>query len=121
MSGSTVVILPPDGSMREYLQSLARLATEPVRALAPGHGSRIGDAQGEIERVRAHRLERENKVIVALGEGGAATLEQLLPVVYRDVPAALHVIARFSLLAHLLKLVEDGRASSLEGVYRLHA
>jgi glyoxylase-like metal-dependent hydrolase (beta-lactamase superfamily II) len=110
MHGSTVVILPPDGSMREYLASLQRLAGEPLRALAPGHGSRIDDAQGEIARVLAHRGARERLVLQALAVRGAATVEQLLPEVYSDVPLAVHVLARYSLLAHLIKLVEDGRA-----------
>jgi glyoxylase-like metal-dependent hydrolase (beta-lactamase superfamily II) len=50
MQGSTVVIGPPDGSMSDYLQSLARLQREPVTRLAPGHGLVIEDAQAEIAR-----------------------------------------------------------------------
>ena len=38
MSGSTVIIIPPDGSMRLYLDSLRRLRELPLAALAPGHG-----------------------------------------------------------------------------------
>jgi glyoxylase-like metal-dependent hydrolase (beta-lactamase superfamily II) len=110
MSGSTVVILPPDGSMREYLRSLERLLAEPLRALAPGHGSRIGDACAEIERVIAHRLARERRIAESLAARGSATVVELLPDAYRDVPVALHSLARQSLLAHLIKLVEDGRA-----------
>ena len=55
MSGSTVVILPPDGSMRLYLQSLGRLRTLPLTALLPGHGAAILDPLAEIDRVSAHR------------------------------------------------------------------
>jgi len=44
MSGSTVVILPPDGSMRQYLDSLRRLRGLPVLDLAPGHGAVIQGA-----------------------------------------------------------------------------
>ena len=43
MSGSTVVILPPDGSMRLYLESLRRLRTLPLTALLPGHGAVMPD------------------------------------------------------------------------------
>ena len=110
MSGSTVVILPPDGSMRQYLDSLRRLRELPVRALAPGHGAVIRDAVGEIDRVIAHRLLREQKVIDAMRELGTATLDVLLPVVYADVPASMHPVARYSLLAHVLKLEDEGRA-----------
>jgi glyoxylase-like metal-dependent hydrolase (beta-lactamase superfamily II) len=110
MSGSTVVILPPDGSMRQYLDSLDRLRGMPVRDIAPGHGAVIPGAIAEIDRVVAHRLAREAKVIDALRAQAPATLETLLPVVYSDVPAFMHPLARHSLLAHLIKLAEEGRA-----------
>jgi glyoxylase-like metal-dependent hydrolase (beta-lactamase superfamily II) len=109
MSGSTVVILPPDGSMRQYLDSLHRLRELRVRELAPGHGAVIQGAVAEIDRVIAHRLAREARVIDALCESQAATLDLLLPVVYADVPAFMHPVARYSLLAHVLKLEQEGR------------
>jgi glyoxylase-like metal-dependent hydrolase (beta-lactamase superfamily II) len=110
MQGSTVVITPPDGDMRAYLSSLARLQAEPVRALAPGHGTVIEDGQGEIAAVIAHRLRREAKVIAKLQEaGGAATTDALVAPVYDDVDPRIHPVARFSLLAHLIKLCEDGQ------------
>jgi glyoxylase-like metal-dependent hydrolase (beta-lactamase superfamily II) len=111
MSGSTVVILPPDGSMRLYLQSLERLREMPITDLAPGHGSLMPNAMDEIDRVRAHRLLRESKVVAALRESGSGTLDEILPVVYGDVPRFMHPIAKYSLLAHVLKLEEEGRAA----------
>lgn len=110
MSGSTVVILPPDGSMRLYLQSLDRLREMPIADLAPGHGSLMPNALDEIDRVRAHRLLRESKVVAALREYGPDTLDSILPIVYGDVPRFMHPVAKYSLLAHALKLEEDGRA-----------
>jgi len=44
----------------------------------------------------------------------------LTPVVYADVPATRHGVARRSLRAHLDKLAEDGRAVvSADGIWRL--
>ena len=112
MSGSTVVILPPDGSMRAYLESLRRLRTLPLTALVPGHGAVMPDPHGEIDRVIAHRLKRELKVVAALRRQDAvATLDTLVPDVYDDTPLSLHGLARFSLLAHLQKLEEEGRVT----------
>jgi len=111
MQGTTVVIIPPEGSMRDYLASLRRLQHMPVTALAPGHGSVIPDAQAEIARVIAHRLGREAKVVAALSARGRATIDELLSAVYDDVPVSLHGWARHSLLAHAIKLVEEGRAT----------
>lgn len=110
MQGSTVVIAPPDGHMGDYLRSLQRLQHEPVSRIAPGHGLTIEDAQGEIARIIRHRLQREAKVVQRLGAAKMSTLEALVPRVYDDVDPRLHPVAKSSLLAHLIKLEEDGRA-----------
>ena len=111
MQGSTVVIGPPDGNMQQYLQSLARLQREPVTSIAPGHGLVIEDAQAEVARLIAHRLQREAKVVERLRRAGRATLDVLVTSVYDDVDPRLHPVAKGSLLAHLLKLEADGRAA----------
>ena len=111
MQGSTVVIAPPDGSMSEYLSSLARLQKEPVTRLAPGHGLVIEDAQAEIARIITHRLQREAKVVERLSHVRAANVDTLVVSVYDDVDPRLHPVAKASLLAHLLKLEQDGRVS----------
>jgi len=118
MSGSTVIIIPPDGSMRLYLDSLQQLRDLPLATLAPGHGALIPKAEVEIERVIGHRLAREAKLVRALGGRRAATLEDVLPEVYDDVPKFMHVYARHSLLAHAVKLVEEGRARVEGEIYR---
>jgi len=110
MSGSTVIIIPPDGSMRQYLDSLRRLREMPLAGLAPGHGALNPKAIAEIDRVIAHRLAREARLVRALAERGTATLDEVLPEVYDDVPKFMHLYARHSLLAHAVKLVEEGRA-----------
>jgi glyoxylase-like metal-dependent hydrolase (beta-lactamase superfamily II) len=111
MQGSTVVIGPPDGDMQLYLQSLARLQREPVTRIAPGHGTVIEDAQSEVARLIAHRLQREAKVVERLRRAGRATIDVLVASVYDDVDPRLHPVAKGSLLAHLLKLEADGRAA----------
>jgi glyoxylase-like metal-dependent hydrolase (beta-lactamase superfamily II) len=109
MQGSTVVIWPPDGNMRAYLESLRRLLELDIRVLAPGHGYLIESPQAEIERLIQHRLRREDKVRQAVLQAGEpATINMLLPRAYDDVPKVLHQMAALSLRAHLDKLVEDG-------------
>lgn len=112
MQGSTVVINPPDGDMATYLASLeGLLAIDGLQWFAPGHGFLMASPQDEVRRLVAHRLAREAKVAAALrGAGGPASVDELVPVVYGDVPAARHGIAARSLTAHLLKLAQDGRA-----------
>jgi glyoxylase-like metal-dependent hydrolase (beta-lactamase superfamily II) len=111
LEGVTPVILVPDGDLRAYLDALERLKRYPLRAIAPGHGRVIGEPLREIDRVIAHRLAREAKVMAALAACGVATLDELLAPVYADVPVDRHALARMTLEAHLIKLERDGRAS----------
>ncbi|MEO7853940.1 MAG: NUDIX hydrolase, partial [Rubrivivax sp.] len=53
-------------------------------------------------------LKRETKVLGAVTTEPQTT-DTLLGAVYADVPPKLHMMARRSLLAHLLKLRDDGR------------
>jgi glyoxylase-like metal-dependent hydrolase (beta-lactamase superfamily II) len=111
MNGSTVVIIPPGGDMAAYIASLAHLQTLPIAHIAPGHGGLIDTPLDELKRLVAHRLGRERKVVEALHRLPEATLDALVPVVYKDVPEALHRMARLSLEAHLLKLASEQRAA----------
>lgn len=110
MQGSTVVINPPDGDMSAYLAALAALLDEDLEWFAPGHGFLVAQPHEVVRALIAHRLRREAKVKSALSAAGPQPLPDLLPQVYDDVPAALHPVAARSLLAHLLKLQQDGVA-----------
>jgi glyoxylase-like metal-dependent hydrolase (beta-lactamase superfamily II) len=104
------VILPPDGDMAEYLDSLARLRLLPLTRIAPGHGPMLEQPLAVIDALVAHRLRREARVLAALDAERPASLDDLLPGVYADVDPTLHEIARYSLLAHLIKLARAGAA-----------
>lgn len=119
MEGSTVVIAPPDGDMKEYLESLERLKSIPLQTLAPAHGDLIKQPLDVIEGLIEHRLMRENKVLDGLKAMGPASIEQLTPTVYDDVPSFLHPIARYSLQAHLEKLLKDQKATELNDQWQL--
>ena len=108
LDGVTPVIMPPDGVMADYLQSLRRLAAYGLRAIAPGHGRLLREPYAELERIYAHRLRREVKVRQALRSRGSAQLDELLALVYDDVRPELLPMARCSLEAHLIKLAAAG-------------
>jgi len=103
------VILPPDGDMADYLDSLRRLREMPVALIAPGHGPMLQQPAAVIDGLIQHRLGREARAHGALQRAGMATLEELLAVVYQDIDPGLHELASHTLLAHLLKLERDGR------------
>ena len=114
MQGSTVVIVPPSGDMKAYIDSLRLLLDYPLQCLAPGHGSVIEDPAGAVNWLVNHRLKREQKVVDSLQQTGAADLDTLVLVVYDDVDASLHEMAKLSMTAHLIKLQQESRAH-LEG------
>ncbi len=112
LQGTTPVILPPDGSMADYLQSLQRLQGQSLRSLAPGHGTLIENPGEALSALIRHRLQREQKVVRMLRQQRMAiTLEDLALAVYDDVPAHLLALAQKTLLAHLYKLEAEGRAT----------
>jgi len=115
IDGSTVVIDPPDGNMKHYLESLAKIRARRPAALAPGHGDLIRDPERAIDWIVEHRLGREAKVLAAVEENPNLTTGELVPKVYRDVDAKLYGWAERSLLAHLYKLEDDGIAQRADG------
>ncbi len=114
MNGSTVVIIPPSGDMKAYIESLQRLLEYPLKFIAPGHGELMDDPQGVVEWLVNHRMQREAKVVAGLRQLGRSTVDELVEVVYDDVDTSLHKMAKLSLHAHLIKLVQDERAAEFE-------
>ena len=114
MSGSTVVIRPPDGDMATYLDSLERVRGLRLRKIAPGHGHVIEDPKAVLEHYVTHRGEREAAILAALQAEGTATIDRLVEVVYVDVDAERHPIARHTVHAHLRKLADEGQATSAD-------
>jgi len=117
MDGSTVVIAPPDGNMTEYIDSLKLLENYDISCFAPGHGNYMEDPSKTIKSIIRHRLSRESKVMRCVEKNKNSNIDQLLSLVYDDVPEMLHPIAKMSLKAHLIKLQEDGKIKNLKNDY----
>lgn len=109
--GTTVVILASSGgSLSQYLHSLKRvLALAPVRLL-PAHGPPIDDPPAIIRRYLEHRRQRELQVLSAL-EAGLRTVDAIVDRIYVGLSAPLVPMARESVLAHLIKLEDEGLAT----------
>ena len=104
---STIIIDPPEGHMRTYLNSLNRLLEIPVKTLYPAHGLPHQDGHSLIRRFLKHRQKREDAIKSALA-GDPRSIDELLPDAYADVSADVYPVASRSLLAGLIKLEEDG-------------
>ncbi len=57
-----------------------------------------------------HRAERERQIVDCL-ERGTVTIPAMVETIYADVPRILHPAAACSVLAHLIHMVEEGRAT----------
>jgi len=103
----SVLIDPPEGNMRDYLNSLERLRALPhLTVLFGAHGPAIGSPRAKIEEYINHRLEREANILKAV-RAGACEASEIVARVYTDVhPKALPMAER-AVLAHLEKLEED--------------
>ena len=100
---STIVIDPPDGDMDDYLESLERMAALDARIVFPSHGPGTLDHPEKMDEYRAHRLDRESKVLAAY-RAGKTTPEAMVAEVYPDVPAWVHPVAMRQIQAHLDRL-----------------
>jgi endoribonuclease LACTB2 len=109
----SIIIDPSEGDMSQYLASLTLLKESQPSFLIPSHGLTIGDPAAKIDEYIAHRLMREAKVLSALQAQPAAKPQELLPTAYDDTPVIFYPLAVRSLLAHLQKLVNDGRVRDL--------
>lgn len=96
--------------MAVYLASLERLLARPPMVLLPAHGPAIPDGHGKLSEYLAHRRMRESLVAAALRDT-PRTLAELVAEAYRDTPRALWGLAERSLLAHLVKLAREQRAT----------
>lgn len=103
----TVLIIPPDGNMADYLDSLAAMqALEPL-AILPGHGPQVDMPQVVLQHYINHRLQREQEVLDQLAEG-YVTAEEIAARIYADRPEVLPV-ATLQVEAHLQKLRKEGK------------
>jgi glyoxylase-like metal-dependent hydrolase (beta-lactamase superfamily II) len=107
IDGSTVVIDPPDGNMKHYIESLRRCKALDCIAFAPGHGEVIRDPQRVVDWIIDHRLQREAKVLAAMQANPTLSVNELVPLVYQEIDPKLYSWAERSLLAHVLKLQEE--------------
>ncbi|ACK50053.1 beta-lactamase domain protein [Methylocella silvestris BL2] len=107
MAWSTTVVIPPDGSMRDYMNSLDRLRQRDDRIYWPGHGGPVSEPQRFVRALAHHRRQREQAILSRL-EKGDATVEAIVANVYENLPEKLRFAAGLSTLAHLQDLSDRG-------------
>jgi glyoxylase-like metal-dependent hydrolase (beta-lactamase superfamily II) len=103
----SVFISPHRGAMSGYLLALTRLRLRTdLEVLCPGHGPAVWDPSAKLEEYINHRIDRENRLIMALAEG-RRSVQELLDTAWSDVPERLRPAATATLAAHLDKLEDE--------------
>lgn len=123
MGWSTTVITPPDGDMGDYFASLEKVKAQGFDTLWPTHGAPVREVAPFLQAYADHRRAREAQVLAALAQG-PTTIKAMVPTLYAAVDPRLHPAAAMSVLAHMLLLVKEGRATcdgapGLDSLYRL--
>ncbi|HYT90790.1 MAG TPA: MBL fold metallo-hydrolase [Gemmataceae bacterium] len=115
---SSIVIVPSEGDLAVYLESLRRLQKYDCRLLLPSHGNVSARPAETLRECLEHRARREGQLLEALA-AGPRTLDELAPESYKGLPAELMRFARLQLLAGLYKLQREGRVQVVGDGWRL--
>ena len=109
--GAGTTVIPGDGDLGDYLDSLRKLLTLDVATIYPAHGPAIREPQKKIRDYIAHRELRERQIL-ALVAARPRAVADIVGEVYSDVPEFLHAAAAMSVSAHLRKLERERRATT---------
>lgn len=107
MGWSTSVVVPPDGNMNAYLESLQRIRAREFETLWPTHGPPITRPDRFLRAYIGHRLQREKQIREQVAQG-RTTPEDIVPKLYSGVDKRLWPAAAMSVKAHLERLKENG-------------
>ena len=109
MSWNTSIVSPPDGDMAAYMDGLRLLLARVDRVYYGGHGPVLPDPQGLVRAMLVHRVGREAAVLGALGAKPLAPMA-IVEALYTELDTRLKKAAERTVLAHLQKLVAEGKA-----------
>jgi glyoxylase-like metal-dependent hydrolase (beta-lactamase superfamily II) len=107
MGWSTTVVVPPDGDMAAYMQSLGKLRDRNDRVYYPAHGPPVEQPQQYVRSLIAHRLERERQIIELVSQQ-PRPIPDIVSNAYPGLDPRLTIAAGGSVHAHLLDLERRG-------------
>ena len=121
MGWSTSVVIPPDGDMGDYMNSLDKLDARADQGLDrvyySAHGAPIEKPRQLVRGMIGHRRQRENQILRHLREG-PHTAADFVPKMYQGLDERLHGAARMSVTAHLIYLERRGLVTRLEDIWQ---
>ena len=107
MGWSTTVVVPPDGDMAAYMQSLDKLRQRDETVYYPAHGEPVTNPQQYVRHLMGHRMQRERQILKLVRER-PRTVPDIVANAYPGLDPRLVIAAGGSVLAHLLDLERRG-------------
>ena len=111
MEWSSSLVSPPDGNVRDFMQTSERLARLGARRFLSGHGPDILEPEERLSWLIKHRQARADAILDELNTS-RQSVEEITHKVYTDTPAAMLPAASRNVFAHLIDLVERGWATA---------
>ena len=107
MGWSTTVVVPPDGDMAAYMQSLDKLRQRDDRIYYPAHGQPVTNPEQYVRHLMGHRMQREKQILKLIGER-PRDIPDIVASAYPGLDPRLVTAAGGSVYAHLLDLEKRG-------------
>ena len=114
MGWSTTVVVPPDGDMAAYMQSLDKLRQRKDRIYYPAHGPAVTKPAQLVRGMMGHSLLRETQFLKMVGEK-PRDIPDIFANAYPGHDQRLVPAAGGSVLAHLVDLERRGLVEAGEG------
>jgi glyoxylase-like metal-dependent hydrolase (beta-lactamase superfamily II) len=113
MGWSTTVVVPPDGDMAAYMQSLGKVRRRDDRVFYPAHGPAIANPRQYVRHLVGHRMQREKQILTLVREKARA-IPDIVANAYPGLDPRLMAAAGGSVLAHLVDLERRGLVQRLQ-------
>ena len=116
LGGTIVIPASRGGDLAAYLESLRKVrALQPARLL-PGHGPVVDNPATLIDDYIEHRTLRDRQILRVL-KGRRAMPAEIADRVYGRLPEQIRNAAADTVLAHLIKLRDDGHVDEHDGAW----
>jgi glyoxylase-like metal-dependent hydrolase (beta-lactamase superfamily II) len=112
MSWSSSIVSPPDGNMLHYYRSLELLLARDELIYVGGHGPLLREPRALVQELLAHRQFREREILAQI-RTQPWMVAALAAKLYDKTDPYLKGAAQRNVLAHLLKLRDEGIAEEL--------
>lgn len=101
----------------DYFETLTRIEEMGLRVAYTGHQEAVADPAGRARQIREHHHARLDDTVAALDGTPLSAYDVSLALFPVELPTTLRRFATAESLAHLERLVADGRAARADGGY----